>query len=198
MFPQEARFPTVFYPNLPPTKRLLRIIHHIDLEVLFFLLQISGKGKYREADSHLNFGEKRTWSLGTHNTWVTWGPLTRAAACIPLQSFWLSWSGGAAQALTAFWSAQVISISQRGESPPNSREGDRSITWSGHPLTLVPPVPLLPGVTCADSSSSGPPEEKDAWGAEAVCAGLCLNQENCINTVTWSQRETHFVIAKEH
>ena len=66
--PGSKRFPTVFYPNLPPTKRLLRIIHHTGLEVLFFLLQISGKGKYREADSHLNFGEKRTWSLGTHNT----------------------------------------------------------------------------------------------------------------------------------
>lgn len=154
-------------------KRLLRIIHHIDLEVLFFLLQISGKGMYREADSHFNFGEKRTWSLGTHNTWVTWGPLTHAAACIPFQRLWLSWSGGAAQALVAFWSAQLISISQRGESPPNSRQGDRSITWSRHPLTLASPVPLLPGVTCADSPSSGLPEERDAWGAVAVCAVVC-------------------------
>lgn len=46
----------------PQTKRLsnLKIIHHIYLEILFFLLQISGKGKNTEADSHLNFGEKST------------------------------------------------------------------------------------------------------------------------------------------
>lgn len=41
-------------------KDLKKIIHHIHLEVFFFLLQISGKGKNTEADSHLNFGDKST------------------------------------------------------------------------------------------------------------------------------------------
>lgn len=66
-FPRKQEISYHILPNLPPTKGLLRIIHHIDLEVLFFLLQISGKGKYKESDSHLNFGEERTWSLGTQH-----------------------------------------------------------------------------------------------------------------------------------
>lgn len=33
---------------------------HIYLEILFFLLQISGKGKNVEADPLLNFGHKST------------------------------------------------------------------------------------------------------------------------------------------
>ena len=60
-------------------------------------------------------------------------------------------------------------------------------------------VPLFPGVTRADSSSSGPAEERDAGGAVALGAVVCAEtRRTVLNTATLSQKETHFLIAKEH
>lgn len=65
--------------RLPHTQILsnLKIVHRVDLEILLFLLQISGEGKNTEADRHLGFGPKSPLGLSAFQP--QWPPNPRRA-----------------------------------------------------------------------------------------------------------------------